>query len=181
MNEKDEIQERIKILYKKHYTWLLQYSTNVTRNRNDAEDMIGDLMIYLLEKGSRKIFYRDSFNLMYCARFISSRWINKIHKSNKVKIIPQNDNLDIEDIPYDIEGDERMMKAYDLVQDELERLVGTKDWAKAKLFNLYYESDDTMLEVANKIGICKSSMFSNVKKIREHLKNKIENPFIDAK
>lgn len=177
MNEKQEIQERIDVLYRKHYIWLLQYSTNVTRNRTDAEDMIGDLTIYLLEKGSRKIFYKDSFNLMYCARFISSRWINKIHKNHKIKIILQNDNLDLEDIPYDIDGDERMMKAFDLVQEELQSLLGTKDFAKALLFNLYYDSDDTMLQVANKIGICKSSMFTNVKKIREHLKIKIENPF----
>lgn len=177
MNEKDEIQKRIEVLYQKHYTWLLQYSTNVTRNRCDAEDMIGDLMIYLLEKGSPKIFYRDSFNLMYCARYISSRWINKIHKNNRIKMESEKTNMDIEDIPYDIEADLRMMEAYDSIQEELERLIGTKDWAKAKLFNLYYESDDTMLQVANKIGICKSSMFTNVKKIREHLKIQIQNPF----
>ena len=180
MNGNKEITKRIEVLYKKHYTWLLQYSTNVTRNRNDAEDMISDLMLYLLEKGSPKIYYKDSFNLMYCARYISSRWINKIHKNNRLNIVPENNNMDVEDIPYDIDADLRMMKAYDAIQEELQRLSLTKEWAKVRLFELYYGTDDTMLAVAKKIGICHTSMFTNIKKIREHLKLQIENPFHHA-
>ncbi len=69
-------------------------------------------------------------------------------------------------------------ESFDLVQEELQRLTTTRDWPKVKLFQLYYDSDDTMLEVANKIGICKSTMFMNLKKIRQHLKTTCPNPFI---
>jgi len=38
-------------------------------------------------------------------------------------------------------------------------------------------SDDTMIDVAKKIGISKSTTFISIKRIREHLKNTIRSPF----
>jgi len=174
-----EIRERVEVLYKKHYVWLLQSAKNITKNKLEAEDLIGDLMIYILEKGTPKIYYDDSFNLMYCYRFLQTRWVNKISKNNKLKIKHSihEPNFDVLDEVYPLESDERIMQSFDLVQEELLKLSTTRDWPKAKLFELYYGSDDTMIQVANKIGICKSTMFMNIKKIREHLKNTCPNPF----
>lgn len=179
MNENQELRARVEVLYKKHYIWLLQSSKNITRNKLEAEDLIGDLMIYLLEKGTPKIYYKDSINTMYCYRFLQTRWVNKIVKKNKLKIKDSLTPLHYEvlDEIYSVEEDERIMEAFDSVQIELERLSKTRDWPKAKLFSLYYDSDDTMLQVANKIGICKSTMFINIKRIREHLKETCPNPF----
>jgi predicted DNA-binding protein YlxM (UPF0122 family) len=78
---------------------------------------------------------------------------------------------------YPSELDEAIMESFDSVQEELQRLSTTREWSKVKLFQLYYESDDTMIEVAKKIGICKSTMFMNIKKVREHLKQTCPNPF----
>jgi len=64
MNENLELKRRIEVLYKKHYIWLLQSAKNITKNNLEAEDLIGDLMIYLLEKGTPKIYYKDSINTM---------------------------------------------------------------------------------------------------------------------
>lgn len=182
-NEELELKKRIEVLYKEHYIWLLQVAKNITKNELEAEDLIGDLMIYLLEKGTPKIYYKNSINAMYCYRYLQTRWINKIVKYNKKKIrygISTITKLGYEPIDevYSYEEDERIMESFELVQKELKRLSLTRDWPKVRLFDLYYGSDDTMLEVANKIGICKSTMFMNLKKIREHLKNTIPNPFV---
>jgi ribosome recycling factor len=81
------------------------------------------------------------------------------------------------DEEYSSELDEEIMKSFDSVQEELQRLSTTRDWPKVRLFELYYGTDDTMIQVANKIGICKSTTFMNIKKIREHLKQTVPNPF----
>lgn len=180
MNETKELRKRMEILHKKHYIWLIQSATNITRSREEAEDLVGDLMVYLIEKGNRTIYYKDSFNLMYCYRFLQTRWVNKINKKNKLKVDELTYRMDIEDEVYPIEQDQKIMETFDSVQKELERLTKTRMWPKAKLFQLYYENEDTMIEIAEKIGISKSTTFISIKKIREHLKQQIQNPFIDA-
>jgi RNA polymerase sigma factor (sigma-70 family) len=172
-----ELTQRLDTLHRKHYIWLLQSATNITKNREDSEDLIGDLYIYLTEKGNPKIYYKDSFNLMYCYRYLQTRWINKIHQSKKLNLQYNVDSVEVEDEIYPMEEDIRMMKAYDEIQEELEKLSTTRMWPKAKLFSLYYGSDDYMIEIANKIGISKSTTFIAIKRIREHLKEIINNPF----
>ena len=177
-DKSSELHNRMEVLHTKHYVWLLQASTNITKCRVEAEDLISDLYLYLFDKGNPSIYYKDSFNLMYAYRFLQTRWVNKINKKNKVNLGKYNEKLEVEDIPYDMESDIRMMEAYDSVEQELKRLSTTRDWPKSRLFEMYYGSEETMLEIADKIGICKSSMFTNVKRIREHLKSTIPNPFI---
>lgn len=177
MIESVELKQRLDILHRKHYIWLLQSATNITKNRENAEDLIGDLYIYLSEKGNHKIYYADSFNLMYCYRFLQTRWISKIHQSKKLNLQYNVNSIDVEDEPYPMEEDVRMMKAYDEIQEELERLSTTNMWAKAKIAQMYYDTDDYMMDVANKIGISKSTTFIAIKRVREHLREIIKNPF----
>lgn len=174
-----ELVKRMKILYTNHHKWLLQASLNITKNMEDAEDLIGDLYLYLMEKGSKQVYYKDSFNLLYCHRFLTTRWVNKVNR-NKRMISNDNfieDSWDLQDEPYPIEEDQRIMEAYEKVQTELHRLSKTRMWTQAQLFSLYHMSDDTMIEVANKIGISKSTTFISIKKIRDYLKQNIQNPF----
>ena len=172
-----ELVKRMDVLYRKHYVWLLQASINITKNREHAEDLIGELTIYLMEKGDKSIYYKDSFNLLYCHRFLSTRWLNHVNRSKKIEYTPHQPSVTIPDEVYNHEEDERIMEAYELVQEELKRLTQTRMWPQERLFSLYHMSDDTMLEVANKIGLSKSTVFMSLKKIREHLKNTIQNPF----
>jgi hypothetical protein len=53
-------------------------------------------------------------------------------------------------------------------------------WASARIFELYWMSEDTLDEVSNKIGISKSTTFLAVKKIRKYLESVIENPFNES-
>ena len=81
------------------------------------------------------------------------------------------------DIEYDIERDRDIERAHQQVLDELKHLAGTKMWASARIFELYWMSEDTLDEVANKIKISKSTTFLAVKKIRNYLKEVIKNPY----
>ena len=73
--------------------------------------------------------------------------------------------------------DEKIQQAYDILVGELKRLEQTKMWSSAKLYEMYAFTDITMDELSKKIGISKSTTFLNIKKIKEHIKQLIDNPF----
>jgi hypothetical protein len=108
--------------------------------------------------------------------------MNKVKKLNRVKNVgligqeytPWEEQNDAE---YDIEKDIALEKAHKEVIEELNRLQITKMWPQAKIFELYWMSDDTLDEVARKTKISKSTVFLAVKKVRRYLKDVVDNPF----
>jgi RNA polymerase sigma factor (sigma-70 family) len=149
---------------------------NVTKDKDNAEDLVQDLYIYLAEKCNPAIFWGNSYNIMYCQQFLKHRWINKTKKNSKM-IYKEEIYSDEVDIPYNEDKDVEMQKAFDNVMTELKHLETTKMWPQSKIFQLYWMSDKTLDEVAKDIKISKSTTFLAVKKIRQHLKEVINNPY----
>ena len=174
-----ECERRLSNLYSQSHNWLLQVARKITKQHETAEDLVSELYEYLHKKQNIKLFWgTDSYNLLYCSKFLRHRFINKTKKLNRTTYV--EDVFDNEvDIPYDTEKDLAIQKAYDEVVDELSRLEKTKLWPQSKLFQLYWMSDKTLDEVASDIKISKSTTFLAVKKIRIHLKEIIDNPFKD--
>jgi len=173
-----ECTKRLENLYRQSHTWLLQVSFNICKNTEESEDLVMELYEYLHKKQNTKIFFDNSYNLIYCMHFIKHRWINKTKKLNRIQYqeeIIHNDPLE----EYDVDRDLGIMKAYDEVMSEIQKLKKTKHFAPAMIYEIYWTSDDTLQEVADKIGISKSTTFIAIKKIRKHLKGIIKNPFIN--
>jgi DNA-directed RNA polymerase specialized sigma24 family protein len=172
----DENSKRVELLYSKHRIWLAKVAFNICRDKTESDDLISDLYIYLLEKNNEKLWYSDgTFNLQYCRAFLLTRWINKT--KIKKRYVNSEVEFEVSDSIYDTETDLRIQQCYDELIEELERLKKTKLWASAKLAELYWFSEDTLEDVSQKIKISKSTTFLNVKKIREHLKSTLQNPF----
>jgi RNA polymerase sigma factor (sigma-70 family) len=174
---KIECERRLTNLYNESHSWLIQSANKITKNREESEDLVGELYEYLHKKCNPKLFWgATSYNLQYCSKFLKHRFINKTKKLNRTTYV--EDVFDTEvDIPYDTEQDLAMQKAYDDVMNELKSLEKTKMWASSKIFQLYWCSDKTLDKLAKEIGISKSTTFLSVKKIRIYLKTVIENPF----
>lgn len=170
-----EIQTRLGVLFTKHDDWLQAVSYNLANNKSVSEDLVQDLYLYLAEKKNPKLFFQDSFNLLYCHNFLRSRWINLIKRENK-KVYPQKWR-DEEDVIYDKEGDINNQELFDAIKEEIKKLQGTPMWSSAKIYELYTFSDKTMEELSKDIGISKSTTFLNVKKIKQHLKNKFNDKY----
>jgi len=170
-----ETTKRLDVLYRKHNSWLQACAYNQSKNKEITQDLVQELYIYLGEKQNPKLFYLDSFNLLYCHNFLSSRYINFIKRQNKS--VSTNEWKDGPENKYNTEEDQKLEEAYDAVKKELSTLKVGKLWTSAKLYELYAYSDLTMDELSKKIGISKSTTFLNIKKIKEHLRNVIENPF----
>jgi len=171
-----ECNQRLGILYETKHKWFLNEARKLTKNREESEDLVQELYEYLHTKCNPKIFYGDSYNIFYCNKFLHSRYMNKTKKINKTIIVDRIKDKPDEDI-YDMDFDLRLEKAHNDVLSELNDLKRTKMWTSAKIFELYWMSNDTLDEVAKKIGISKSTTFIAVKKVRKYLKNTIDNPF----
>lgn len=178
MNKKKldiEISKRLEVLYKNHHSWLTAVAWNLCKNQQDSDDLVGELYIYLGEKRNKDLFYLDSFNLKYCQMFISSRFYNKKNRDKKMVVSDVfTEDMDSE---YDYEGDSRLEQSWDDLKEELRYLKTTNMWSSAQLYEMYQFENLTLEQLSDKIGISKSTTFINIKKIKEHLKNKLNNPF----
>ena len=172
-----EIQTRLGVLYTKHDDWLQAVSYNLSNNKTVAEDLVQDLYLYLGEKQNVKLFFNDSFNLLYCHNFLRSRWINLVKRENK-KIYPTKWK-ESEDTPYDNESDTNTQELFDNIKKEVDYLQSTSMWSSAKIYELYTFGDKTMEELSKEIGISKSTTFLNVKKVKQHIRNKFKDKYDD--
>jgi len=171
-----ENNRRLETLHNQSHQWLIAVAFNLSKDMMVAEELIGELYLYLAEKCNPALWYLNSFNLMYCHSFIRSRFFNKI-KSDKRKVEFTSDN-DNEVVDYDFDTDEKLENAYNEVVGELQNMERTKKWASAKLYKLYaFDKEMTLEKLASKIGISKSTAFLQTKSAKMHLRNSIKNPF----
>ena len=169
---------RLDVLARNHHKWLTSCAVNISKDLETAQDLVGELYLYLT-KPNPKIWYKDSFNLIYCRSFLSSRFINGKKRDNRMS--PLNPKLDRVDEEYDDSLDRRIDAEYDKLIEELKEMKVRKGWSSAMLFEMYYFSDKTMDELAEEIGLSKSTVFLNTKKVKEHFRNKLNNPFRNEK
>lgn len=172
---KEEINRRLEILHRNHYQWLFSVAFKVSKSKLTSEDLIQELYIYLAERSDENLFYQDSFNLQYCRSFILSRFYNLVKVENRWDSI--NEDYDEEETPYDSEFDKRLDKSYGEVIRELGDMKKQKGWSSAMLAEMYWLGNMTFEQLSSEIGISKSTAFLNVRKVRERLKDKLDNPF----
>ena len=171
--------KRLDVLHRKHYQWLYSVGFKISKSSNTTEDLIQELYIYLLERDDKELYYEDSFNLQYCRTFILSRFYNLVKVENRWDTISAD--YDEEETPYNEEFDMKVEKAYNDLIKELEYMKKMKGWSSAMLAELYWFGNMTFEELASEIGISKSTAFLNVRKVKERLKEKLNNPFKDGR
>jgi len=169
--------KRLENFYNDSSVWLHQVAFNITKHKEESDDLVADLWEYLIKKCNPKLYWKDSYNRMYCMAFLKHRWINKVKKLNRVMYVGDIQHDDIFE-EYDYELDQSIEKAHEEVLAEIKRLQRTRMWTSSKLYEMYWcDGDDTLQELADKIGISKSTVFIGIKKVRKHLEKVIDNPF----
>lgn len=176
-----ECEQRLSTLYIESHNWLLQTANRITKNKLEAEDLVMELYEYLHLKKNKKLFWGESYNIGYCQKYLKHRYLNKTKKLNRTTYYETIFDTNQEDIPYDTEKDLAIQKAYDEVMSELKRLETTKNWPQSKIAQYYFFSDKTMEEVAKDIRISKSTTYLAIRKIKEHLKELLDNPFNETR
>jgi DNA-directed RNA polymerase specialized sigma24 family protein len=176
-NNRLENTKRLEVLYKESHKWLLAATFNIVKDREVAEDLVGELYLYLAEKVNPSLWWGQSFNVMYCYAFVKSRFLNKVKRDKKIQYQSETET-DMPDDEYDIDSDERIDKAYNEIITELKNMERTKLWPASKLAQLYFFDDKMTLEkLSAEIKICKSTSFTQIKRAKKHLRETVENPF----
>lgn len=176
MNKERENNERLKTLYTQSDKWLRAVAFNLCKDGVMAEDLVGELYLYLAEKCNPALWYLNSFNLMYCHSFIKSRFLNRIKADRRNTNL--SDDWDTEEIPYDVDEDQKLEESHNEVIDELKRMERTKMWAPSKIYQLYaFDGDMTFEKLAGELHLSKSTVYLNCKKVKKHLKETLQNPF----
>lgn len=171
-----ENNKRLDVLYRKSHNWLIAVAFNLSKDKEVADELVGELYLYLAEKCNPAIWYLDSFNLMYAHAFISSRFYNKI-KAGK-RNVELSDTYDEVEEEYDTDSDEKIDNTYNQMVDELKRLERTRLWAPSKIYQMYaFDSEMTFEKLASELKLSKSTVYLNCKKIKKHLKDNLDNPF----
>lgn len=174
---REETNRRLEHLYLSHSNWLKSVANNITKDKGEGEELVSELYLYLAERPNPNLWYSTSFNLMYLRAFIHSRFINGKKRGSKSKELGEGDRgLEWEE--YDIEADNRFEGCWNEMIEELNRLKGEKHWHSALLFEYYYFNDEmTLQRLSDEIGISLSTTYMHTKRIKEHLRNRLENPF----
>jgi DNA-directed RNA polymerase specialized sigma24 family protein len=173
----EQCNKRLDTLYRESHTWLLKASYNICKSMIESEELVSDLYVYLSKECREKLWWGNSYNLIYCQKFLKHRWYNRAEKIGRYIHTGDITIMDKEYEIYDEDRDIAVMQAYDNVRKELQSLQVTKLWPQARLYEMYWMSEDTLNEVAQKIGISKSTTFLAIKKIRKHMQGVIDNPF----
>ena len=178
MDRNKENTKRLEVLYRESHQWLLAATYNITKNKETAEDLVGELYCYLGEKVRPNLWWGKSFNVMYCYSFVKSRFLNKVKRDKKIQYQAENPIDNTPDVEYDIDFDLKLEDTYNNIVAELKAMEYTKQWASSKLFQMYvFDGGMTLEKLASEIKISKSTAFLNCKKTKLHLKNTIPNPF----
>ena len=173
----EQCNQRLDRLYRESHTWLLQVSYNICKSFEESEELVSDLYLYLAKECRQKIWWGKSYNLIYCQRFLHHRWLNRVAKIKRFQYNETMNPYDTQSEEYNYDRDVEVMRAYDDVMNQLKQLQTTRLWPQARLYELYWMSEKTLNEVAQDIGISKSTVFLSIKRVRKYMKENIQNPF----
>ncbi len=171
-----ENNKRLDVLFRNSHGWLLAVAFNLSKDKEVADELVGELYLYLAEKCNPALWYLNSFNLMYCHAFLNSRFLNRIKAAKRN--VPLSDSYDEVENEYDVDGDAKVEDVYNKMVDELKRLERTRLWAPSKIYQLYaFDKEMTFEKLASELKLSKSTVYLNCKKIKKHLKDNLDNPF----
>ena len=172
-----ENKKRLEVLFRKHNDWLRAVTYNICGSHTMTDELVGELYLYLAEKGGPKLWYSDgSFNLSYCRSFLKSRFINKIKIENRYSDYEMDEN--IPDIPYNEGYDQKIDNTYDEIRAFLKSKQNEKDWVSAKIAELYYFGKGFTIEgLAKEVGVSRSTVFLHIKSMKKEIKQNIKSPF----
>lgn len=171
-----ENNKRLDVLFRNSHGWLSAVAFNLSKDKEVADELVGELYLYLAEKCNPALWYLNSFNLMYCHAFLNSRFLNRIKAAKRN--VALSDSYDEVESEYDVDADEKVEDVYNKMVDELKRLERTRLWAPSKIYQMYaFDKEMTFEKLAAELKLSKSTVYLNCKKIKKHLKDNLDNPF----
>lgn len=157
--------------YKKHHNWLSQVAYNFTNNKDNAEELVQELYLKLMElKDVTKIMYNNDVNLFYLYKMVRSTYLNGLKKqTNHLPI--DDDLLNLQADEYSIDADNEFEEMLALSNEALDSL----HWFDAKLLRVYLDDDHSIQSLHDATGISNSTIWTSMKKTKQYVKDYVQN------
>jgi RNA polymerase sigma factor (sigma-70 family) len=159
--------EMVEIVYRNHNKWLNQVAYNFTNNKLDAEELVQDLYLRLMEMADiSKIKYNNTVNLYYLYKMLRSIFLNQQKvKINALPIDEELVNLHFEE--YDYASDNEHEETIKRVNEILEKDVY---WFDSKLFRVYIEENHSIKSLSKATKISSSTIWTSLSKTKAYIK-----------
>ena len=153
--------------YKKHHNWLSQVAYNFTQNKDNAEELVQELYLRLMEmKDINKIMYNNDINLFYLYKMVKSIYLNGLKK--QTNHLPIDDDLvNLPADSYSIDADNEFERVLELTNEALDSI----HWFDAKLLRVYLEDNHSIQSLHNATGISNSTIFTSMKKSKQYVRD----------
>ena len=160
----------VDIIYKNQNKWLSQVAYKFTNTKLDAEELVQDLYLKLMEmKDINKIKYNNTVNLYYLYKMLRSIFLNQ--QKIKVNALPIDEDLintHFEEYNYDADAEyEETLKQ---INEILEKDV---HWFDHKLLKTYLDEDHSIKSLSKVTGISSSTIWTSLSKTKTFVKNKL--------
>lgn len=154
-------------LYNTQHKWLLACAFNLTKNQEDAEELVQQLYLQLMEMNNLdKIIYQgDSLNQYYLYKIIKSLFIKSTKVESHSTITPAiEDTYEGDDFMEDDGGIEHRIQGY--IHDALQNLP----WFDVRLWEVYSNEKHSIVSLHKATKISTSTIWSSQQQLKKFVK-----------
>jgi RNA polymerase sigma factor (sigma-70 family) len=158
---------------KNHNSWLYAVCFNLTKDRNDADDLLQETYTRLLSLPDTKIesirFGENDLNTYFVYLMAKNYFINqnKAKKESYTDTEIYGNNAD-KDTDYAFEEANKLL--IDKINEELDSMEkDSSRWFDAKLLKVYLEENHSIDSLAKQTNISRSTIFTSLKRVRTYL------------
>jgi RNA polymerase sigma factor (sigma-70 family) len=160
----------VELTYKKHHVWLKQCAYNFTGDKLNAENLVQDLYLKLLElKDITKIMYKNDVNLYYLYKMMRSTYLNGIKKTTSTLAI-NDDMLEIQQEEYSYSADSEWEEMVRLTNEALDK----EHWFGSRLLKVYIEEEHSIQSLHDATGISNSTIWTQLNKTKKHIREYVQ-------
>jgi RNA polymerase sigma factor (sigma-70 family) len=160
----------VELTYKKHHVWLKQCAYNFTGDKLNAENLVQDLYLKLLElKDITKIMYKNDINLYYLYKMMRSLFLNNLKKTTSTLAI-NDDMLEIQQEEYSYSADNEWEEMVRLTNEALDK----EHWFGSRLLKVYIEEEHSIQSLHDATGISNSTIWTQLNKTKKHIREYVQ-------
>lgn len=163
----------------KYYPKLLKLAEKITKgNKVDAQDLVQDLYVIILEYDQEKIkkIVENGHLVFWSARVLMNQYV-RTNSAFKTKYYTKlrTENYDVKNFQYfdDIEELVEFENKLQFVKDKMNNL---HEYDKL-LFEIYFSSGKSIRKLAKDTGISTTSIYTTLKNVKQYLKDEVESEY----
>ena len=155
----------------------------ITSDKNTIDDAVQELMLYFMQMNQqslKSIYEKDGergllrYGAVVLKRALTSPRSPFYYKYRKYythinSYYTTNNTLNnLQNLPEKIERNYNQEKL-----EQIDKVLDDVYWYDKKVFELYYYESNTLDSLSKKTGISRNSIFNTIDKVRQHIKEKI--------